>query len=120
MDKGAMKHGADHRWLDPKHDPENVRDWTDDWAARRLKKGLEWTDGHKRSATGYVRVAYGHICLDEVVSEEKDRVEAETGERPEDKDFSAEYWDRLYAAALVLFLANGYERTFHKRSERAL
>ena len=57
-------------------------------------------------ATDLLRISYGHICLDLVVSEEKQRVLEVDGEWPEEEDLD---WEKLWETALDLFRDYGFQ-----------
>ena len=64
LDKGAKKYGPTHRDDDYWHSDAGIRDTVDNNIASICNI-------HPGTATDYVRIAYGHICLDEVASKYK-------------------------------------------------
>ncbi len=89
MDRNAKKYGRDHRVLDEWHSPEAIRDMIDN---------LVDTIGiNKLTATDFVRIAYGHRCLDYIASKYPDAD-----------------WDEVFRRAYRLFR----RRNFHTKRYR--
>ncbi len=63
MDRNLQVYGSMHRYEDYYHDISGIRDWLRSWA--RL--------ANKDTLTEYVRIALGHLVLDEMWSKDKDR-----------------------------------------------
>jgi len=68
MDRDIQVHGHwNHRYEDYYHDEWGVRDWIKKWAHL----------GYQETLTDYVRVALGHLVLDEIWSQDKTKSEEE-------------------------------------------
>jgi len=110
MDRGARKWGPLHRVLDPKHDANMIRPWV---ASQVQRLGLIKQD----TATDYVRVAWGHIVLDYVVTLEKDRLEGRHGKRPSDAGLD---WDQVLRKAMNIYAREGFGKTYYRGPSRGL
>ena len=97
MDKNAKKYGSDHRELDYWHSPEGIRDMIDNF--------VDTIGIYPETATDYVKIAYGHRCLDSVASKTKRRLNCEY------KDLNQSDWRSIYTHAYELFRRYHY----HKR-----
>jgi len=65
MDRGIQVYGSlNHQYADYNHSDSGIRDWIRKWAHL----------GNQDTLTDYVRVALGHLVLDEVWSQDKLRV----------------------------------------------
>ena len=88
MDRDFQIHGHwNHRYEDYYHDPDGIRNWIRSWAHL----------GYQETLTDYVRIAYGHLVLDEIDS----RME----------------WDDvndLLKSAYRSYIARGFHRTFFR------
>lgn len=109
MDRGSAKWGPLHRVLDPNHDPEKLRPWI----AAQVRSLRSF---RQNTATDYVRVAWGHLVLDHVVSLEKDRRQRTTGCRPGDAELD---WDVLLARAYHRFREGGFHRCLYRGPNRS-
>lgn len=94
LDRHSKKYGRDHREMDEWHSPEGIRDFIDN-----LINSLN--NIYQETATDYVRIAYGHIVLDEVASKAK---------RDENKDYNKLDWNKIYSKALSKFMREGFHR----------
>jgi len=100
MDKNAKKFGPDHRDLDYWHSPEGIRDMID---------GFVGSIGIRpETATDYVRIAYGHRCLDYIASKTR------RGLNCHYKDLSKGDWRNVYTRAYKLFRRNGYHKKVYQ------
>lgn len=100
MDKNAKKFGPDHRDLDYWHSPEGIRDTVD--------KFVDTIGIYPQTATDYVRIAYGHRCLDYIAS--KTIREYDCGY----KDLDNNDWRTIYTRAYSLFRHNKYHKTVYQ------
>lgn len=98
LDKHARRYGADHRWLDPWHSPDGIRDFLDN-----LMNSLGTIN--QDTCTDYVRIAYGHICLDETAS----RIKGKEG-----LDYNELDWDDVIRKTWMSYKRHGYHRTYYK------
>lgn len=94
MDKGAKKYTDAHRELDYFHSDAGVRDFIDN-----IINSIG--NIHQSTATDYVRIAYGHECLDYMASKLK-------------KQYNCVYseldWDYVYKRTLKLYKSCGFHR----------
>jgi len=91
MDRSAKKYGPDHRELDYWHSPEGIRDMIDNIVA---SVGIR-----PETATDYVKIAYGHLCLDRTASRMM---------RELDCDYKDLNWRSVYTRAYRLFRRYGH------------
>ena len=110
MDRGAEVWQSMHRELDPKHDARMVRPWIVA-QVRQLRRFRQDT------ATDYVRVAWGHMVLDHIVSLEKDRCQRKGSKRPRDGDLD---WDRLLEHAWQYYRNGGFHMTRYRGPRKGL
>ena len=96
MDARAATLGPQHRILDPRHHPDAIRRWID---TQMISLGTIAPD----TATDYVRVAWGHACLDCFASAYKDAIEVQGWKRPSDSGLSVEDWSLIFKGAWELF-----------------
>jgi len=97
MDRNAKKYGPDHRDLDYWHSPEGIRDMID---------GFVDTIGiYPQTATDYVRIAYGHRCLDYIASKTIRALNCSY------KDLD---WRNVYTRAYRLLRHNGYHKAVYQ------
>ena len=88
MDRDVQKHGHwNHRYLDFYHDPDGIRYWINKWAHLAYQATL----------TDYIRIAYGHLVLDEI----------------EYRDEWSDIND-LFKRAYKSYVARGFHRTFYR------
>lgn len=88
MDRDLQLYGHwNHRYEDYYHDPSGIRDWIRRWDHL----------GHQETLTDYVRIAYGHLVLDEFAA------------RDEWSDY-----DDLMQRAYRSYVARGFHRTFYR------
>ena len=90
MDRNAHKIGHwKHREWDYYHSEEGIRDWLGRWEHLAYQETL----------TDYIRIALGHIVLDEIWSRRGYEFESE---------------DELIKSAYRSFIARGYHRKFYR------
>jgi len=88
MDRDIQVFGHwNHRYEDYYHDIKGIRDWIRKWAHL----------GYQETLTDYVRVALGHLVLDEIWSKQK---------------WEDEY--DLMKKAYKSFVARGFDKCFFK------
>jgi len=88
MDRDLQIHGHwNHRYEDYYHDPKGIREWISGWAHL----------GYQETLTDYVRIAYGHLVLDEIESR-------------------GEWYDvnNLLQRAYRSYVARGFHRKFYR------
>jgi len=100
MDRNASKYGPNHRDLDEWHTSEAIRDMVDNIVG---SIGMDSSRG-----TDYVRIAYGHRCLDSVAS----RTRRELGCNYSDLDDSE--WRSIYTHAYKLFRRYYYHKKVYQ------
>lgn len=92
LDKNVKKYGPDHRELDDWHQPESIRIF--------IYNMEHWIS--QETATDYLRIAYGHVVLDSVVSKMKIK---------EGIAYCRHLnMDKAYKRALQKFYREGYHR----------
>jgi hypothetical protein len=96
MDKNSKIFGSDHRELDYWHSPEGIRDMIDNF--------VETIGILPETATDYVKIAYGHVCLDKVGSKYRDNANCEYSNLSEDD------WREIYNKAFQKFVREGGKR----------
>jgi len=87
LDKGLSKYGPDHQFMDYYHTEEGIRYWLDN---------MPETMSQDRK-TDYMRIALGHMVLDEMAYRRPDLNE-----------------DDLIKAAYRSFIQRGYHRKYYK------
>jgi len=87
MDRGLVKYGPDHRYVDFYHSEEGIRDWL------RGKAHLFYQE----TLTKYLRIALGHLCLDDMASRHPEYDE-----------------DQLIKSAYRSFIQKGYHRKYFR------
>jgi hypothetical protein len=93
------KHFADmHRELDYFHSDVGIRDFIDN-----IVNSIGTIA--KSTATDYVRIAYGHLCLDYMASKLK---------REYDCSYRELNWRGVYTRTWKYFQRNGYHRTYYR------
>jgi hypothetical protein len=100
MDRNAYRYGPDHRELDKWHTPDAIRDMVDNIVG---SIGMDSSRG-----TDYVRIAYGHRCLDSVASGTK----RECCCRYADLDDGD--WRSIYTHAYKLFRRYHYHKKVYQ------
>jgi hypothetical protein len=83
MDRNVKKYGSDHRNLDEWHSPDGIRDMIDNF--------VETVGIDPITATDYVRIAYGHRCLDYIASK-----------------YPTAEWGEVFTRAYRLFRSNDF------------
>ena len=101
MDAGAKKYGADHRELDEWHEPEAIRDLIDNFVA-------SLGNINPQTATDYVRIAYGHDCLDRTATKYRD----ESGGSY--SDLTDDDWRTIFTKAYKRFRREGYHKKVYQ------
>ena len=89
IDRDVKKFGAEHRDLSDYHNEEGVRWWINKWSHLASQD----------TKTDYLRIALGHLTLDEVASNPKNRNKSEEG---------------LIQTASRTFKRRGYHRKFFR------
>ncbi len=98
MDRNS-KHFADvHRELDYFHSDMGIRDFIDN-IVRSLGNIFPST------ATDYVRIAYGHLCLDYMASKLK---------KEQNCSYSELSWRQVYTRTWKYFQRNGFHKAYYK------
>ena len=98
MDRNS-KHLADmHRELDYYHSDAGVRDFVDN-----IVNSIGTIN--QSTATDYVRIAHGHLCLDYVASKLK---------REQDRTYRELNWRKVYTRTWKYFQRNGLHKTYYK------
>lgn len=110
LDSGSKKYGAQHRELDPNHDPEAVRD-------RINAMVCQLGTITQVTATAYVRIGYGHVVLDEIASQEKRRLLRERRRKANKSELD---WDWIYGEALTMIRQRGYHKKYYRGGSRGL
>lgn len=100
MDRNARKYGPDHRELDEWHEPEAIRDMIDNF--------VDTIGIYPETATDYVRIAYGHRCLDSVASRAKREMDCGYSGLTEAD------WRGIYTRAYKLFRKYGYHKKVYQ------
>ncbi len=98
MDKNSKKYGEAHRKLDDFHSPEGIRDFVD-----QIVNSLGTI--HQETATDYVRIAYGHMCLDYMASKLTKQYRCTYDELD---------WNYVYKRTLRYYRDYGYDRTYYR------
>lgn len=101
MDRNARKFGPDHRELDEWHEPDAIRNMIDN-----IVNSI--SNIHPETATDYVRIAFGHRCLDRVASGAR---------RAFDCSYSAleeSDWRSIYTRSYKLFRRYGYHKKVYQ------
>jgi len=94
LDKHVKKYGPVHRELDKWHTPKGIR-YTIDNYVNSLGTILQDT------CTDYVRIAYGHVSLDYIVSKLK---------RKYDYNYDDLDWSEIYKRTWEYYKRNGYNK----------
>jgi hypothetical protein len=102
LDRHAEKYGPRHREEDEWHGVEGIR--------RMIDKYVEGftLPIEQETATAYVRIAYGHLCLDDVASE----MRREFACRYADLDWTGN--EGVYSKALKRMRREGYDEARYK------
>ena len=100
MDKNAKKYGPDHRELDDWHSPEGIRDMIDNF--------VNTIGIYPETATDYVKIAYGHRCLDSVASRMKRKLNCGYNDLDQDE------WRSIYTHAYKLFRRYHYHKKVYQ------
>ena len=98
MDKGSNKYGANHRVEDPFHNPEGIREFINN-----MVNSLGTIS--QKTATDYVRIAYGHLCLDYMTTKLKDKNDWS------DDDID---WETAFERAYNFYRTKGFHKTYYK------
>lgn len=102
LDRGAQKYAEAHRELDFYHSHSGIRDYVD-----QIVNSIG--NIYKETATDYVRIAHGHLCLDYMASKLKYFY---------DCSYDELNWDFVYKRTWAYFRRNGLHKTYYKRSLR--
>jgi len=100
MDRNAKKYGPDHRELDEWHEPDAIRDMVDNF--------VETIGIYPQTATDYIKIAFGHRCLDDVASKYK----REFGCNYSDLD--NDDWRRIFTKAYKKFKRERYHKKVYQ------
>ncbi len=94
LDRNSKHMGDMHRELDYFHSVEGIRDFIDN---------IVHSIGsiYQGTATDYVRIAYGHLCLDYMASKLKREYDCTNKELD---------WDEVYTRTWRYFQRNGFHR----------
>jgi hypothetical protein len=87
MDKGVKKFGADHQFIDFYHSEQGIREWL---------RGMTYITSQD-TLTDYLRVALGHLVLDDVASR-----------------FSCKNEEDLIKTAYRSFMQRGFHKKYFK------
>jgi hypothetical protein len=101
MDKHVKTYGADHRELDYFHSDTGIRDFI-----HNIVNSLGTI--YQSTATDYVRIAYGHLCLDYMASKLR---------RKYDCDYEDLNWRQVYTRTWRYFKYRGFHRTLYRERE---
>jgi len=100
MDRNASKYGPDHRELDEWHEPDAIRNMVDNIVG---SIGMDSSRG-----TDYVRIAFGHRCLDSVASRAKRDLNCSYADLDDDD------WRGIFTHAYKLFRKYGYHKKVYQ------
>lgn len=100
MDKNAKKYGPDHRDFDYWHSSEGIRDMIDAF--------VESIGIYPVTATDYVRIAYGHRCLDYITSKTIRSFDCRYN------DLAESDWRSIYTRAYKLFRRNYHHKAVYQ------
>jgi len=95
LDKGSKKWAEAHRYKDPHHTIKGFLEHLSCIAHSR--------DIRKSVATDQIRVALGHLCLDKVVSDLKDRSKRNKG-------YAELPWNSIYRRVLARYIQRGFHQ----------
>jgi len=98
MDKHSKIYQGDHRELDDWHSPNGIRDMIDN-----IVESIG--NIYPQTATDYVKIAYGHVCLDEKASEIKKRLGL---------PYSELDWFDIYKRAYRSFISHGFNKKVYQ------
>ena len=101
LDKGAKKYGPTHREDDYWHSDIGIRDTIDNNIASICNI-------YPETATDYIRIAYGHICLDTIASKYKREIGCNY------TDLSQDDWRIIFNRAYHKFKRNRYHKTVYQ------
>lgn len=100
LDKHSKKFGAMHREIDEWHSTNGIRDFIDN-----LINGLGTI--YQETATDYIRIAYGHIVLDEIASQFKINFNC---------DYNELDWEEVFKEVFKEYKKFGFHKTKYHRS----
>ena len=100
MDRNARKYGPDHRALDEWHEPEAIRDMIDNF--------VNTIGIYPETATDYVKIAYGHRCLDSIASRTRREHNCSYSNLDDDD------WRGIYTRAYRLFRRYSYHKKVYQ------
>jgi hypothetical protein len=98
MDKGSKWFADAHREIDHFHSHSGIRDTIDN-----IVKSIGSI--YQSTATDYVRIAYGHLCLDYMASKLKRQLDCTYGQLD---------WEYVYKRTWNYYKAHGLHRTYYK------
>jgi hypothetical protein len=98
LDYHSKSYGIDHRELDELHQPESIRVFIDNIIT-------SLNNIYQGTATDYLRIAYGHVTLDEIASRYKRKLSCEYKELE---------WGDIYQKTLAKFRREGYYKKYYK------
>jgi hypothetical protein len=95
MDEGLYIYGSNHRSLDKNHSVKEIR-----------KRITTWINNlgtiKQRTATDYIRIAYGHLCLDYMAS------------KLQKQNMPNLNWTYIYKRTWKYFRYCGFYRSYYK------
>ena len=98
MDKQVNNYGANHRVEDPFHSAEGIRESIDNMVN-------SFGTIRQKTATDYVRIAYGHLCLDNMTTKLKNENDWSNG----DID-----WEIVFQRTYNYYKTKGFDKTYYK------
>lgn len=98
MDKGSKRYATDHRDLDDFHTASGIRDYVD-----QIVNSIG--NIYQETRTDYVRIAYGHLCLDYMASKLKEQFGCTDNELD---------WEYVYRRTWNYFKYQGFHKTYYK------
>jgi len=98
LDRNSKHLGDMHREIDYWHSPEGIRDMIDN-----IVNSIG--NIYPGTATDYVRIAYGHLCLDNMASKLK---------RKDNCEYKDLDWREIYNRTYHLFRRKGYHKTYYR------
>ncbi len=98
QDRGSKKYAEAHRELDPFHSDSGIRDYLD-----QIINSIG--NIYQETATDYVRIAYGHLCLDYMASNLKRQIGCSYNELD---------WEYVYRRTWKYFTDRGLQKAYHR------
>lgn len=99
LDRGSRKYAEAHREKDPFHSTDGIRIYIDNIvnSIRNIYQG---------TATDYIRIAWGHVCLDYIASKMKEVYECTYDELD---------WEDVFKRTWRLYKRYGLHKTYYKQ-----